>query len=272
MLENSLKVREKYVNKIRAKVDGLIESVNLLEKVDRQLLKNQVQMGGARLNKLKKSYKNLQSGGASGSIDFKAIQEAALAKKAEILLHKESIQKLNENIDKLSKSFEPINAVLANVKKLIDSIDMKMPDLKDATPPGMGDWSPLAEYNIFHNKAWSDLVFVDGITAGNDPKAEINFDVFNKRPEDNSAQPINQTQKDSIMDHLKNQFGPMDENKIIEMYCDALRVVHGPNYNLKCGSVRTNLPVPELPASVPASGSNTPPKSQPENLKKYHFF
>ena len=43
MLENSLKIREKYINKLKAKVDSLSESVNLLNKVDRKLLVEQQQ-------------------------------------------------------------------------------------------------------------------------------------------------------------------------------------------------------------------------------------
>lgn len=232
MLENSLKIREKYVNKIKAKVDSLTESMHLLEKVDRQLMREQIQMGGARLEKMMKSYDNIQAGGAApggtstSAIDFKAVQESALRKKAEILLQRKSIDELNANIAKLSAGFQPINDVLGNVKRLIDSISIDIPTLGKAKPPSIGDWSPLAQYNLYHNKAWAEIVNVTGLTA---PNGEINFTVFNKTPDENKAVKGSQADRDAIKAHLVVQLGEENVTDIASMYSDSLVVVHGTN-------------------------------------------
>jgi hypothetical protein len=46
MLENSLKIREKYVNKLKAKIDSITESLDLLHKVDMKLVGGGLQRGG----------------------------------------------------------------------------------------------------------------------------------------------------------------------------------------------------------------------------------
>lgn len=274
MLENSLKIREKYVNKIKAKVDSLNESISLLEKVDKQLMREQVQMGGAKLEKMIKAYNNIQAGGAAPStsaIDFKAVQESALRKKAEILLQRKSIDELNKNIAKLSEGFKPINDVLGNVKRLIDSISIDIPTLAEAKPPSIGDWSPLAQYNLYHNKAWEEIVNVSNLTAN----GEIDFAVFNKVPAENGATPGTDADRESIKAHLVAQLGAENVANIANMYCDALVVVHGTNAS-KCSVAAAGPPPPPPgPAPLPAVLTETPASESksPEAAKsKYRFF
>lgn len=270
MLENSLKIREKYVNKIKAKVDSLTESIYLLEKVDKQLMRDQVQMGGAKLKKMINSY-NIQAGGAApggpstSGIDFKAVQESALRKKAEILLQRKSIDELNKNISKLSEGFKPINDVLGNVKRLIDSISIDIPTLGDAKPPSIGDWSPLAQYNLYHNKKWAEIVNVANLTAN----GEIDFNVFNKTPADNNATAGGDAERESIKAHLVAQLGSENVTNIESMYSDALVVVHGSNV-----AKAPDAPAPAaVSASLPAALPDTP--SSPvatSTTSKYRFF
>jgi hypothetical protein len=274
MLENSLKIREKYVNKIKAKVDSLNESISLLEKVDKQLMREQVQMGGAKLEKMMKAYNNIQAGGAAPStsaIDFKAVQESALRKKAEILLQRKSIDELNKNIAKLSEGFKPINDVLGNVKRLIDSISIDIPTLAEAKPPSIGDWSPLAQYNLYHNKSWAEIVNVANLTAAN---GEIDFTVFNKVPADNGATPGGDAERESIKAHLVAQLGAENVSNIENMYNDALVVVHGVNA-AKGSSSGPSPPGTPVPAPLPAALTETPASESksPEAAKsKYRFF
>jgi hypothetical protein len=277
MLENSLKIREKYVNKIKAKVDSLNESISLLEKVDKQLMREQVQMGGAKLEKMIKAYNNIQAGGAAASgpstsaIDFKAVQESALRKKAEILLQRKSIDELNKNIAKLSEGFKPINDVLGNVKRLIDSISIDIPTLAEAKPPSIGDWSPLAQYNLYHNKSWAEIVNVANLTAAN---GEIDFTVFNKVPAENGATPGTDADRESIKGHLVAQLGAENVTNIENMYSDALVVVHGVNA-AKGSSSGPSPPGPQVPAPLPAVLTETPASESksPEAAKsKYRFF
>jgi hypothetical protein len=257
MFENSLRIREKYVNKIKSKVDSLMESVSLLEKVDRQLMNDQVQMGGARLNKLMKSYNNLQTGGAS-NIDFKAIQEAALKKKAEINAQTESIKQLNANIEKLSVAFEPINKVLGNVKQLIESISVDIPELKEGAVPSIADWNPLAQYNLYHNMKWNEIVKVNDLTDSN---GEIDFNVFNKKPSENGATKGGDADRNQIKDHLVKQLGPENVTNIEKMYNDALKEIHSSSSNV---SRRRSSSTSSLPGAKILN--------ETETKTKYSFF
>jgi hypothetical protein len=274
MLENSLKIREKYVNKIKAKVDSLNESISLLEKVDKQLMRDQVQMGGARLEQMIKSYNNIQAGGAASSgpstsaIDFKAVQESALRKKAEILLQRKSIEELNKNIAKLSEGFKPINDVLGNVKRLIDSIQIELPTLAEAKPPSIGDWSPLAQYNLYHNKSWAEIVAVANLTAAN---GEIDFNVFNKVPADNGATPGTDADRESIKGHLVAQLGAENVSNIEEMYNAALLIVH-PINAAKGGPSSGPSAAAGLPENLTATPSAPSSPKPAASASKYRFF
>jgi len=294
MLENSLKIREKYINKIKTKVNSLSDSIHLLEKVDRQLIKTQLQIGGAKLNSLMKSYNDLQSGGANvtpsanksvSPIDFKAIQESALQKKTEILLKTKDIQQLNDNIKKLSEGFRPINEVLQNVKALIDSIKIDLPELKQGTAPSIGDWHPLAQYNLFHNKTWKDIVFVNNLA---DAANKIDFNVFDKTPDENKARLATVDERKIIEDYLKAKIGAENVTNIASMYCAALDIVQVNNTNkAKCNleevnqlSATPSAPLPEDEAAKKAkaafnSGNDDAgyiSNSRPANSNKYRFF
>jgi len=276
MLENSLKIREKYVNKIKAKVDSLNESISLLEKVDKQLMREQVQMGGARLEQMINSYNNIQAGGAApggpstSAIDFKAVQESALRKKAEILLQRKSIDELNKNIAKLSEGFKPINDVLGNVKRLIDSISIDIPTLAEAKPPSIGDWSPLAQYNLYHNKAWAEIVNVANLTAAN---GEIDFNVFNKIPADNGATPGTDADRESIKSHLVSQLGAENVSNIENMYNDALTVVHGAKGSSSPGAPPAVAPpLPSALTDTPGASDTKLPEAPAAGKSKYRFF
>jgi hypothetical protein len=232
MFENSLRIREKYVNKIKSKVDSLMESVSLLEKVDRQLMNDQVQMGGARLNKLIKSYNKLQSGGAlpqvnsnetnQKNISMTELQETVLGKKVDIHNKQTQLDELRNKIDNLSQSFEPINKTLLNVKQLIESISIVLPDLEKAEIPSFVDWSVYAEYNLYHNIQWNKMVMKkDLIKDGNK-----NFTVFNVPPSDGDVILDDKQKEDYIIKYIRGQYGNVTTQQVIDMYNNALRKIH----------------------------------------------
>ena len=195
MLENSLKIREKYINKLKAKVDSLSESINLLNKVDRKLLIEQQQMGGAKLNKLMRSYSNIQNGGTLGpdgkhiegsptddevpaaikdNLRFSDVEKAALRKKAEILLQRKKLDEINKNIDALSKNFAPINAALLNVRDLINSIHIRLPKMSQASAPDISHLPFVYQYNIYHQIPYDKLHSAVAFANEADPKVKMN--------------------------------------------------------------------------------------------------
>ena len=191
MLENSLKIREKYINKLKAKVDSLSESVNLLNKVDRKLLFEQQQMGGAKLNKLMRSYANIQNGGADeeasasssapavvaavkDNLKFSDVEKAALRKKAEILLQRKKLDEINKNIDALSKNFAPINAALLNVRDLINSIHIRLPKMSEASAPDISHLPFVYQYNIYHQIPYENLHSAVAFAKETDPVKKMN--------------------------------------------------------------------------------------------------
>jgi len=285
MLENSLKIREKYVNKIKAKVDSLSESIHLLEKVDKQLMKNQLQMGGARLNSLMKSYNSLQSGGAlpaaavapapvvapgtaavSSSVDFRQVQEAALAKKAEILLQKDNIKKLQDNIDALKDGFAPINEILGNVKRLIDSINVEFDPTKlnVGGPPKLSDWSPIAQYNLLHNKGWAKIVVpTTSILVPGTTTDEIDWSIGDVEPTAANSNPATDAEKEAIKAYLEKKLKTtLTLQEVSAYYCDALKHVQNKNQNIdKCEALSAT------PATPAAAGPSTPAEAMAEAVK-----
>jgi len=67
MSENSLRIREKYISKLFKKIQDLEDGIDLLGQVDRRILRNSIQTGGAYLNNLEARSMYLQRGGASSS-------------------------------------------------------------------------------------------------------------------------------------------------------------------------------------------------------------
>jgi len=252
-----------------------------------------------------KSYNNLQSGGAApaaaipaalNNINFRAVQESALKKKAEILLQRNSINELNDNIAKLSQGFKPINDVLGNVKLLIDSIKINLPDLNKANPPSVDSWSALAQYNLYHNHAWDSIVKVGPTVQLLDVNGNINYlGVFDNKPDENGETPGDDTDRKDIVDYLEHSLGrdekdekgvkknPLPESTVKDWYCSALKEIHG--VKAACGNPAADAAASPaasseaspsgLPAALPESevASASPKAKAPGELgSKYRFF
>jgi len=181
MLENSLKIREKYINKLKAKIDSIAESLDLLHKVDTKLVGGGLQRGGLGEDGLK----------------FSDLEQSALKKKREILLQANKLDALNANISKLSEKIKPIKDSLNNVRDLIDSIHIKLPKLNEANV----DFESLPlvyQYNIYHNVKANQLASV------NDFKDKVGADkmvAFDLSPVDKDGK-NNANHKDITSDEI----------------------------------------------------------------------
>jgi len=176
MLENSLKTREKFINKLKSKLDSMIESVSLLQKVDKKLLKVGVQNGGARLENLKMLQ---MRGGAPGTnYDFADVEKAALRKKAQILMQQKNIAELDKKLKALTADFEPVQIALENVKELINSIKVSFPEnMLDGVVPNFSELPIVWQYNALHDVKFAEL---SAFRPGN--KLGPNIDAFDVAP------------------------------------------------------------------------------------------
>ena len=199
MLENSLKTREKYINKLKGKLDSMIESVSLLQKVDKKLLKVGVQNGGARLNNLKMS--NMR-GGAGTNYDFADVEKAALRKKAQILMQQRNIAELDKKLKSLTADFEPVQIALENVKELINSIKVSFPEnMLDGVVPNFSELPIVWQYNALHDVKFAELSsFNPGMN-----KLQPNIVAFDAAPGASGAPivPITDQEKNEMIAYAK---------------------------------------------------------------------
>jgi len=190
MSENSLIIREKYISKLFKKIQELEEGIDLLGKVDRRILKKNIQAGGAYLDNLESRYQYLQRGGADASagpgagvnpenISLKGIQEAALIAKAKIRKQSEALKQASEDIKRLTENTAGLKNDLANLTGLVKSIKIgEIPDLK-SSPIDVSSFPNTIVYNSFWCVPWDDLRLV------NPTLSEEQMDVLlNKKPEE----------------------------------------------------------------------------------------
>lgn len=257
MLENSLKIREKYINKLKSKVDSLVESVNLLKQVDKKLLNEGQQTGGAKLNKLMNSYARLQSGGAN--YNFADIETAALRKKAQILVQRKEIEKLNTNMEALSKNFEPINKALENVRDLINSIQIKLPKLNSSPVPDFSHLPFVYQYNLYHEVPWDNLYSTVDIEAiQDDPEKRMN--AFDQAPLAN-AKKITDDEKKLLEDFHKAK----DVNAVPKTEYEAnVKAFHDKiaSYDPYNTLIESERGVRQGPGGPPAAPPATPPAAE----------
>lgn len=295
MLENSLKIREKYINKLKAKVDSLSESINLLNKVDRKLLIEQQQIGGAKLNKLMRSYSNIQNGGTLGPdgkhidgtptddepapavpvvpdapvvpgaikdiLKISEIEKATLRKKAEILLQRKKLDEINKNIDALSKNFAPINAALLNVRDLINSIHIRIPKMNQASPPDISHLPFVYQYNIYHKVPYNQLHSVAAFANEADPRVKMNQ--FDKEPKENENPIVHDEKVEIAKFHglplpAENDVSyAADDTKVRDKYNEVLKefVDSLDRFQAKMEESPTPSPAPPAPPAPQAGGS-----------------
>jgi hypothetical protein len=147
MSENSLEIRNKFINKINNKIKDLNDNITLLSKVDNKIFKNtNSQYGGNNQFQMIKNI-NRQSGGATPAevnkslieLYTKATQKVNLGDVAEQLTKiKKDVEKLHNTIGFLNTTFkEEDTSVIDGILKelsamdttnLLDEIDFKVID------------------------------------------------------------------------------------------------------------------------------------------------
>jgi hypothetical protein len=200
MLENSLKTREKFINKLKGKIDSMIESVSLLQKVDKKLLKVGVQNGGARLNNFRMT--PMRGGAPGANYDFADVEKAALRKKAQILMQQKNIAELDKKLKSLTADFEPVQIALENVKELINSIKVSFPEnILDGVVPNFSELPIVWQYNALHDVKFAELSsFNPGIN-----KLQPNIVAFDVAPGASGSPtvPITDQEKNEMIAYAK---------------------------------------------------------------------
>ena len=176
MSENSLEIRNKFINKINNKIKDLNENITLLSKVDNKIFKNtNSQYGGNNQFQMIKNI-NRQSGGATPEevnkslieLYTKATQKVNLGDVAKQLTKiKEDVEKLHTTIAFLNASFKPedtkeIDGLLKELSamdttNLLDDVDFKVIDyLKEEYNKGKDAY--LLRYNNTHPENITQLI------------------------------------------------------------------------------------------------------------------
>jgi len=227
MSENSLIVRQKYISKLFEKVQGLQESVNLLERVDRKILKRNISDRSQYLEAI-------QTGG--GSVNIKDLQGEALItrlklekQKADIQRARDTIAALNTNLSGITKSLVDLHNLMKDINDHID-----FDPLGDASVPDLVAYDNQVLYNAFKNKEWANMVKVDS-----NPGDKI-YDLLDK--------------------NFTQALGANQRNITESDYTDLLVRLHSP---LRAPQNRPAGLAPSSPVA-PANAGNAPPGSGPQ--------
>jgi hypothetical protein len=152
MSENNFQVRARYAAKLLKKVDALSESINLLSRVDKQLLKQNIQSGGARLQNLSR----YQRGGA-GIIDLKEIQKQALISRVRLQQQKEALDVARKTITELNTNLAGVREAISGLTQLMEGLNFDIEPLGKADIPDLSHFQETLLYNAFHNVPWTQL-------------------------------------------------------------------------------------------------------------------
>ena len=209
MSENSLIIREKYISKLFKKIEELEEGLDLLGKVDKRILKKNIQTGGSYLDHLETRSKYLQNGGGvvaapEDKINLKDIQKAALIAKSKIRDQTANLEKAAANIKKLTENTKELKQDLKNLAGLVSTIKIDVPDL-NAPDVNLDSHSNTIVYNLYHCIAWEDLYWVKP-----DMENDLWTTVLDQKPELANLPRITPEQRNTIKmtkkeyDDLKN--------------------------------------------------------------------
>jgi len=152
MDENDLQIRARYAAKLLNKVNTLSESINLLTRVDKQLLKQNIQSGGARLQNLSR----YQRGGA-GTIDLKEIQKQALISRLRLQQQKEALGVARKTINELNTNLAGVREAISGLTELMEGLNFDIEPLAKADIPDLSHFQKTLLYNAFYNIPWNEL-------------------------------------------------------------------------------------------------------------------
>jgi len=130
MLENSLRIRQKFINKVANKINELNSDFILLKRVDRKISKsNRLQRGGA-------------------GIDLKDLQEEALIKRLQIEQQNEDLRTAINQAQELTSKVAEINGALTQIKDEISKIDIQAVDLAGIDVPDVTAANAIVMQNV----------------------------------------------------------------------------------------------------------------------------
>jgi hypothetical protein len=121
MLENSLKIRQRFINKLTSKINELNADFALLNKVDRKI---------SRSNRL-------QRGGADEIVELKELQETALIKRLQIEEQNAALKNAIAQATELTGKISEINAAVRQIEADIKGISIDAVDLTGIKVPNL---------------------------------------------------------------------------------------------------------------------------------------
>lgn len=121
MLENSLKIRQRFINKLTSKINELNADFALLNKVDRKI---------SRSNRL-------QRGGADEIVELKELQETALIKRLQIEEQNAALKNAITQATELTGKISEINAAVRQIEADIKGISIDAVDLTGIKVPNL---------------------------------------------------------------------------------------------------------------------------------------
>jgi len=152
MDEYNLQARARYASKLLKKFDTLSENINLLYRIDKQLLNTSIQSGGARLQNLSK----YQRGGA-GTIDLKEIQKQALISRLKLQQQKEALGTARKTINELNNNLAGVREAISGLTELMQGLNFDIEPLGEADIPDLSHFQQTLLYNAFYNIPWNEL-------------------------------------------------------------------------------------------------------------------
>lgn len=134
MLENSLRIRQRFISKLANKINELNSDIVLLNKVDRKISRSS----------------RLQRGGA-GSVDLKELQKDALIKRLQIEKQNEDLAAAISQAKDLTSKVTEINGALTQIKDDISKISVAAVDLTGIDVPDVNayDAKVLAQVGLY---------------------------------------------------------------------------------------------------------------------------
>lgn len=142
MSENSLRIRQKFINKFNSKLEDLTDDLDLLLNVDRKIFK-----------------KITQRGGADGDIALKDIQVSALTKKLQLAKQNKDLEEAITKAKDLETKLSGINSALQGIKKDIESMEIVSKSKEIAAlqkVPDVESYHPVVMASLENLLLWDD--------------------------------------------------------------------------------------------------------------------
>lgn len=149
MSENSLRIRGKFINKLASKIAEIDEDIELLQKVDRKILRK-TQRGGA-------------------DIAVKDLQKEALKKRIQIEIQNKKLEQAISDATALTTKVKELNDALDGIRKNIEAINISDKTFEGVEVPNISAFKEAVLDNLYNRKIWSNIA--DNANLGIDEAA-----------------------------------------------------------------------------------------------------